>query len=392
MIHARAVTLSSRTGWDLEANPLASRLAALRAAGAPLLDLSETNPTRCGLAWPAEILASALAHPDAPFYQPEPRGLEAARRAVGAYLSAAGVEVPAGRVVLGASTSEAYSFLLKLLCDPGDEVLAPAPSYPLLDVLCDLESVRLVRYPLRYDGEWYLERAALEAAITARTRAVLVVSPANPTGAVLAPGDLDELDALCASRGLALICDEVFRDTVERPAGTALRVTRCLGFHLSGLSKTCGLPQMKVAWIVAAGPEREVRPALERLEMIADAALSVSGPAQLALPALLQERERFLAPLRRRLRENRAQLSALIGPCAPISLLRSHGGWSAVLRIGERVDEEETCLDLLDQGVVVQPGYFYDFERRGHLVLSLLPEPHVLREGVMRLLSANRLR
>jgi alanine-synthesizing transaminase len=383
--------LSSRTGWDLQANPLASRLAALRAAGAPVLDLTETNPTRCGLTWPAGILASALAHPDAAFYRPEPRGLEAARRAVGAYLSGAGVEVADDRVVLTASTSEAYSFLLKLLCDPGDEVLAPAPSYPLLDVLADLEAVRLARYPLRYDGEWHVDFAALAAAITERTRAILVVTPANPTGAVLDPRELDELDALCAARGLALIGDEVFRDTAERAAGTVLQATRCLGFHLSGLSKTCGLPQMKVAWIAAAGPESEVRPALERLEMIADAALSVSGPGQLALPALLADRERFLAPLRHRLRENRVLLGALIGPGSPISVLRSHGGWSAVLRIGERVDEEEVCLALLEEGVVVQPGYFYDFERSGHLVLSLLPEPHVLREGARRLLLAREL-
>lgn len=384
------VAFSRRASWDLAANALAGRLEALRAQGRPLLDLAESNPTRCGLSWPAEALAEVLGQPEVARYEPEPRGLAPARRAVARYLASHGADVDPAHVILTASTSEAYSLLLKLLCDPGDEVLAPAPSYPLLDVLCQLECVSLPRYPMRYDGTWQLDLAALEAAARARTRAVVVVSPANPTGALLAPGDLAALERFCVRRGLALIGDEVFADTAVGERASVASAREALSFQVSGISKVCGLPQMKVAWIAAAGPQDEVARAMERLEMIADAYLSVAGPGQLALPALLADRERFLAPLRRRLATNRGALERVTSGEAPFGALRSGGGWSAVLRIGESLDEEALCLALLEDGVVAQPGFFYDFERRGHLVLSLLPEPDVFREGVERL--ARRLR
>jgi aspartate/methionine/tyrosine aminotransferase len=386
----RPVPFSRRTAWDLAANRVASRLDALRAARAPLLDLTESNPTRAGLAWPAERLAAALSAPDLPSYDPTPSGHPAARGAIAAYLADHGASVGAERVVLTASTSEAYALLLKLLCDPGDAVLAPAPSYPLLDVLCDLEGVRLERYPLRYDGEWHLDAGALAGAVSDRTRAVVVVSPSNPTGATLSAEDLAALEGLCADRGLALVGDEVFADTALAAAASVARATRCLAFHVSGLSKVCGLPQLKAAWIAAAGPAGMVTPALARLEVACDAYLSVSGPAQAAVAALLPERERFLAPLRRRLAENRAALCAAAGEGAPFDVLRSGGGWSAVLRTGEAVDEEELCLALLDEGVAVHPGFFFDFERPGHLVVSLLPEPRAFADGAARI--ARRLR
>jgi aspartate/methionine/tyrosine aminotransferase len=380
-----AAGLSRRTSWDLAANALAGRLQELRARGRPLLDLSESNPTRCGLAWPADLLAAALAHPDVALYHPEPRGLPGAREAVSAYLASHGAAVDPDRVILTASTSEGYSLLLKLLCDPGDAVLAPAPSYPLLDVLCQLECVWLSRYPLRYDGTWHIDLAALEESATERTRAVVVVSPANPTGALLSGEELAALERFCARRGIALVGDEVFADTALGEKASVASARGALAFHLSGISKVCGLPQMKVAWIAAAGPGPEVERALERLEMISDAHLSVSGPSQLALPALLGGRERFLAPLRRRLEANRALLAQAVPGGAPFGPLRACGGWSAVLRMGEAVDEEALCLALLEDGVIVQPGFFYDFERKGHLVLSLLPEPEVFREGLARI-------
>jgi alanine-synthesizing transaminase len=380
--------LSRRTSWDLAGNRLAARLDEARASGRPLLDLAESNPTRVGLAWPAEVLAAAFADPRLPVYEPSPRGLPEARAAVAAYLAGRGHAVDPERILLTASTSEAYALLLQLLCDPGDEILVPAPSYPLLDVLADLQSVRLGRYPLRYDGEWRVDVAALEAAVTPRTRAILVVSPSNPTGAVLSAGELDAIDRLCDARELALIGDEVFADTALGPAAGVLEARRALAFHLSGLSKTCGLPQVKAGWIAATGPAARLGPALERLEVVADAYLSVSGPAQLALPRLLAERERFLGPLRARLATNRAALGALAG--APLDALASAGGWSAVLRVGQTLDEEALCLALLDDGVAVQPGFFYDFERSGYLVLSLLPPPARFAEGIARIVAGVR--
>jgi len=376
--------LSRRTAWDLAANALSARLEAARAAGAPLLDLTEANPTRAGLLWPPGRIEAALSQPGAASYAPDPRGALPARQAVAAYLAARGAAVDPARIVLTASTSEAYALLLKLLCDPGDEVLVPAPAYPLLDLLAGLEAVELRRYPLRYDGTWHLDRAELGAALGPRVRAVLAVSPSNPVGAVLAEGELSALDRICAERGVALICDEVFADSALSPAPSVLAAPRrALAFHLSGLSKVCGLPQLKVGWLAAAGPEVLLEPALARLEVMADTYLSVSGPSQLALATLLPAREAFLRPLRRRLAENRARLDSL--PAGPFGPLRSSGGWSAVLRVGERLDEEALCLSLLEEGVVVQPGFYFDFERPGHLVVSLLPRPEEFTEGLTRI-------
>jgi aspartate/methionine/tyrosine aminotransferase len=376
--------LSRRTGWDLAANVFGARLDAARAAGGRLVDLTETDPTRCGLAWPAATLAEALADPRLARHEPSPQGLPEARAAVAAWLAARGAPVPPGRIVLTASTSEGYALLLKLLCDPGDEILVPAPTYPLLDVLARLEGVSLVRYPLAWDGEWHVDLAALAGRVGPRTRAVVVVSPSNPTGAVLSRPELDALDALCAARGLALVGDEVFADTA--PAGTpsVAGARAALAFHLAGLSKTCGLPQLKAAWIAAAGPEALVGPALARLEVVADAYLSVSGPAQLALPRLLAARETFLSPLRARLAANRACLAPPAG--APWDVLPARGGWSAVVRVGERTDDEALALSLLEEdGVAVWPGFLFDFDRPGHLVVSLLPPEGRFGEGVRRL-------
>ncbi len=379
---------SRRTSWDLAANALAGALAAARSSGAPLLDLTESNPTRVGLAWPPAVLAESLVGDHLAAYEPAPLGLLEAREAVAGYLSAHGAAVQPDRIMLTASTSEGYALLLKLLCDPGDEVLVPAPAYPLLDLLADLESVRLVRYPLRHDGGWSVDLEALEAAVSARTRAVVVVSPANPTGWLLSDEEGAAIERLCASRGLALIGDEVFADTALAPVRGVLTARGCLAFHLSGLSKVCGLPQLKAGWLAAGGPDPLVAAAMERLEVIADAYLSVSGLVQRALPALLARREAFLAALRARLAENRAAVEAVRD--APLHALRSGGGWSAVLRIGETLDEEALCLELLAGGVVVQPGFFYDFQRSGHLVVSLLPEPDVFREGLARVVARLR--
>ncbi len=372
---------SRRSSWEGAGNRITAALEERRRGGAPILDLSEANPTRVGLSWAPDVLAAVLGDATVARYDPDPRGPAQARAEVVRALAERGAAVDPAAVLLTASTSEGYAALLKLLCDPGDSVLVPAPSYPLHDVLCRLEAVEVARYPLRFDGAWHVDVAALAAALTERVRAVVVVSPANPTGAVLSPDELHAIEGLCGDRGVALVGDEVFADTATVLAPTVASVRRCLAFQLGGLSKSCGLPQLKGAWIAAAGPEAEVGDALERLDAICDASLSLSAPAALAIARLLPRREEFLAPLRARLATNRDTLRSLRRAGDPFDVVPSAGGWSAVLRIPETLDEESLCLALLVRGVLVQPGFFYDFERSGYVVVSLLPEPPVFAAG-----------
>jgi alanine-synthesizing transaminase len=371
---------SRRLRWELSENALAQAVARRRRAGLPLLDLTETNPTRVGLAFEEERILRALADPRALLYDPAPRGLATAREAVARYYAEArGARVDPGRVVLTASTSEAYALLFKLLCDPGDCVLVPEPSYPLFDYLTALEGVSTAAYPLAYDGEWHVDLPALEAALRAqpRARAILAVSPGNPTGAFLAREERARMAALCAERGCAIVCDEVFADFGDPPddprrVRTAAEFDDVLSFSLGGLSKACGLPQLKLGWCVAAGPAREVDFALAALELIADTYLSVAAPVQWAAPELLETRHGFQQKLRARLKRNRATLAAARGPGARWDLLRGESGWSEIVSVPRERSEEEWALALLEQGVLVHPGYFFDLPG-SHLVLSLLP-------------------
>jgi aspartate/methionine/tyrosine aminotransferase len=359
------VTFSERTAWDRRRNRLSLRRAEREAAGRPLVDLTESNPTRCGLS-PTGVGLGAV-----DLYEPEARGLAVAREAVAAWYGR-GVE-PAD-VVLTAGTSEAYGFLIKLLCEPGEAVLVPRPSYPLFDFLAGLEGVVPRPYLLRPDGRFGLDPTQLVGSLTAHARAVLVVSPGNPTGCYLSGEDERWLGELCAERGLALVVDEVF-GTPERS------VTRhdwpCLCFALSGLSKAVGLPQLKLAWCVVRGPRALRDEALARLELVADTYLSVGSPVQRAAPELLA----LSAPFRRRVAErcaaNRAALARARPAAAAWDLLEAEAGWSAVLRVPDEPDEESRCLALLERGIVVHPGYFFDFPQGAHLVLSLLEEPAV---------------
>jgi alanine-synthesizing transaminase len=379
---------SGRTRWDRTVNRLAAVAATQRASGRRLLDLTETNPTRAGLPAPADVLA-ALAEPGGLRYEPDARGLAAAREAVSADYGRRGIGVPADRLVLTASTSEAYAFLFKLLCDPGDEVLVPRPSYPLFDYLAGLESVSVKPYPLAYDGEWRVDVAALREAVGARTRAVVLVSPNNPTGSFVKADEASALHELAADAGLALVADEVFADYAwpGRAGGPSFaRDGGALAFALGGLSKSCGLPQLKLAWTAVSGPAPRRDEALARLELIADTYLSVATPVQRALPALLDRAAALRAPIAARVAGNLSALERLVRGSAA-TLLRGEGGWSAVLHIPATLGEEERALSLLEeQDVLVHPGYFFDFPREAHLVLSLLPPPEEFEEAVTRVL------
>lgn len=382
---------SERAMFDLRENRLSARLARRRAVGRGFLDLTESNPTRAGLACPQDLLA-LLAGDEARRYEPVPFGLPSAREAVAADFARRGFPVGADRVVLTASTSEAYAFLFKLLCDPGDEVLVPRPGYPLFDFLARLESVRIGSYPCAHDGEWRVDLPALRDALGPRTRAVVVVNPGNPTGALLGADERVALLELCAERGLAVVSDEVFADFAFRDdpsrAPSLAADGPALAFSLGGLSKSCGLPQLKLAWTAVTGPPALVRGALARLEVVADTYLSVSTPVQAALPGILARREELAAPIRGRVRANLETLRRALAPGSPATLLEPEGGWSAVLRVPATVPEEERVLRLLDErDVLVHPGYFFDFPREAYLVLSLLSRPEDFAEGVSRVLA-----
>lgn len=381
---------STRVPTDLAPNRLTTAELALRARGLRPIDLTETNPTRVGLAYPDEFL-TALSAPAGLAYDPHPFGLQSARLAVAEELGAGGQSVDPSRVILTASTSEAYSFLFKLLCNPGDQVLVPVPSYPLFDHLTRLELVEVRQYPLEYHGTWSIDVDALEAAVTPLTRAVLVVSPNNPTGSTLARRDLAALARLCASRQLALIGDEVFADYLLDARADAARVldqAEALTFSLGGLSKSAGMPQMKLGWIVAGGPATLVEAALARLEIVCDAFLSVSTPVQQAAGDLLAAGRQIRALIRERIAENLRDLHALILQHPSCSVYRVEGGWSAVIRVPAIRPEETLVLDLLEQDLVLaHPGYFFDFPHEAFVVVSLLPQPGDFRAGVTRLLA-----
>jgi len=375
---------SSRLRWDLASNRLTRLLDERRSSGAAILDLTESNPTAAGFAYPSDRILAALADPRALTYQPAAAGLPSARAAVSEdYYSG---RVDPGRILLTASTSEAYAFVFKLLADPGDEVLVPRPSYPLFDFLAALDAVRVVQYPLAYHNTWTIDFEALARSITPRTRAIVLVNPNNPTGSFLKQSELGPLIALAREHNLAIISDEVFSDYVLHPGPNLVHsltgITDVLTFCLSGLSKVAGLPQVKLGWIVAT------EQAFGHLELIADTYLSVSAPVQLAAPALLGLRAQLQKQILARVRANRAFLVSQIGPASPWRLLETEGGWYAILETPRIQSEEEWVLSLLaNDGVLVQPGFFFDFEREAFLVLSLLTPENVFEEGVRRVLA-----
>ena len=377
---------SRRLPGSLQANRLNEEIERLRRCGSEIIDLTESNPTQAGFYYPEAEILQALGNPLALSYEPSARGLPTACEAVAALHG-----VPPGSVILTASTSEAYSFLFKLLADAGDEVLVPRPSYPLFDFLAALDSVRAVPYDLEYQDGWSFDAAALEHRVTAKTRAVIVVNPNNPTGSFVKDTERDALLGVCERHGLAILSDEVFAPypfaaDLHRVA-TMAGPSPVLTFVLSGLSKLCGLPQMKLGWIVAGGPKALAGEALHRLELMADMFLSVNTPVQHALPELFELAGQVTAQIRARTRSNLETLQRLTAD-SPAHVLNVEGGWYATLQVPRIRSEEDWALELLSRhSVLVQPGYFYDFQREAFLILSLLTRPAVFEEGVRRLVS-----
>ena len=381
---------SDRTRWNLAQNRLSRTLAELRATGKPILDLTRSNPTECGFTYDEKGIERAFAHPGILLYQPNPRGLVSAREAVGAYYEHQQIRVAPDDLLLTSGTSEAYSFVFRLLCNPGDEVLIPAPGYPLFDFLADLCDVKLVRYPLIYDHGWQIDFSALSAAASGRTRALVVVHPNNPAGHYTSSAEQVQLADFCQQRGIALIADEVFLDFSLKKSRAASFAAKdeMLTFTLSGLSKICGLPQMKLAWIVLSGPAQEKTEVSARLEVIADAYLSVGTPVQLAAPALLAMRIAFQAQVMARLRANLRELEAQLSGQSACNRLLYEGGWSAVLRIPAIQSDDDLAITLLlKDGVYVHPGHFYDFAQPGHAVVSLSVAVDDFAQGLRRILA-----
>jgi aspartate/methionine/tyrosine aminotransferase len=379
---------SQRTKWNTEESELA-RAHRLRAqSGLPIADLTASNPTRCGFAYDPQLLA-ALTHTDALDYDPQPRGSLRGRRSVCAYYADIGVAVEPEQVVLTTSTSEAYSFLFRLLCDPGNEILVPQPGYPLFDFLSVLDDVRLKAATLLYDQGWQIDPEGFRQAITPQTRSIVLVHPNNPTGHFTKPWEAGELAKLCREFDLSLIVDEVFLD--YRFSGGEAATSFAAGlegvplFVVSGLSKIAGLPQMKAAWIVATGPE--AGPALDRLEIIADTFLSVNTPVQCALPVWLEGRKAVQRQIRERVAANLTELDRQLEQLPAVTRLEVEGGWYAVLRIPALEPDEQTVLALLERGVWVQPGYFFGMAESGWLVVSLLGAEQEFSTGVTTLIA-----
>ena len=381
---------SERTKWNLAANKLSEALARHRASGKRLIDLTVSNPTDCGFVYETETILGALRGPAALRYEPNSKGLEVVRRAVANYYAERGAAVSLDDIILTASTSEAYSFVFRLLCNPGDEVLIPAPSYPLFAFLAEIQDVKLVRYPLIYDHGWQIDLHSLQQAITPRTRGLIVVNPNNPTGHFVKEQELAKLNELCAAREIALIADEVFLDFALGAHGTVSCAgnSGSLTFTLSGLSKICGLPQMKIAWVIASGPEELKRQAVDRLDVIADTYLSPSAPVQLATPTFLELRHGFQAQVIARVRRNLLELDRQLARQNACTRLDVEGGWYAVLRVPAVQTDEELAIALLEtRYVYVHPGHFFDFGGEGYLVVSLIALEEKFALGIAGILA-----
>ncbi|HEV8537956.1 MAG TPA: pyridoxal phosphate-dependent aminotransferase [Bacteroidota bacterium] len=389
---------SSRTNWQRTRNRLTEAVEARRKSGAEITDLTVSNPTECGFTYPQPDLLASLSPPDALTYSPDPRGLLSARGHIANYYRQKNVSLSTSNVFLTSSTSEGYSLLLKLLCNNGDDVVVPSPSYPLFDYLARINDVHVRHYLLRYDGSWHLDLPSLRASLTPSTRAIVLVHPHNPTGMFIKTDELQSIYDIARAHNFSLIVDEVFLDypldqSPNRVPTTVRASDEVLTFTLSGISKLCGLPQMKLGWIALSGPDRAVMEASERLEILCDTFLSVSTPIQLALPAFVQAGNDIRRQILNRIKENYKCLSTLSNHLrkesfgqSPITNLPTEGGWYAILKVPRTKSDEEWALELLEKkNLYLYPGYFFDMVEEGHLVVSLLPRPEIFQKAVAQL-------
>lgn len=380
---------SSRTNWNMIPNQLFDLIAAKRSRGEIIIDLTESNPTRCGFSYPEKEILTALTDESLLLYQPEPRGLLVARNAIADYYATLGIVVSPEHIMLAASTSEAYSFLLKLLCNAGDEVIVPQPSYPLFEYLCQLNDVALRHYQLAYDGEWHINFESLQSAFTNRTRAIVIVHPNNPTGSYLKQNEFERLCTFAADHKCAIIADEVFGSyNFSLDAGRANVLSpynSVLLFSLNGISKLLGLPQIKLGWIIVQGNSQQTDEALSRLDIIADTFLSVNTPAQVALQKLLEQAPYIGKQIHIRVNSN-YQLLKKVFTDSSASLFYTEGGWYAILQLPQFHNDDEWAFKLLhQQNILVHPGHFFDMEQKSCIVLSLLPSLEFFAEALTRI-------
>lgn len=377
---------SQRTNWKLSRNKYTEALEEMRSSGEQIIDLTLSNPTQCGFQYDSERILAAFQNPKSLIYEPEPKGLLAAREEVAKYYKEDHrVTIDPDSLVLTTSTSEAYSFVFRLLCNPHDEILVPKPSYPLFDFLADLQDVSLIPYSLEYAHGWFIDFHSLVRGLTPRTRAVLLVHPNNPTGSYTHAEEVQRLNELCRERGMALVVDEVFLDFnfASQPRMSFVANQEALTFTLSGLSKIAALPQMKVAWLAVSGPEALNKTALDRLEVIADTYLSLNSPTQWAFPELFEQRRSLRPQLLERIRQNWADLKLAVGKEALCEVLDADGGWYAVVRVAGDWSDEDLAIELLRKArILVHPGHFYDFASEGHLVLSLITPRAEFQRGI----------
>ena len=385
-------TFASRTDWDLRPSALAALLEEKRTKGESIIDLANSNPTLCGIPHTPSLIGTEILQRSA-VYEPDPKGLLAARQAVAAWYRSVGRLVDPGQIILTSSTSEAYSFLLKLLCDVGESVAVPKPSYPLFEYLSRLNEVACRHYHLAYDGEWHIDFTSLEESLAAGVKGVIIVHPNNPTGSYVKIKEAETVLKLLTSNPAALIVDEVFHSfpfgNTDQRAGSFAGTEEILTFTVNGLSKLVALPQMKLAWIVVSGPRATVESALGRLEVIADTYLSVGAPVQHAAGGILNQQRVHTEGVLNRVVHNYHALKRIIGVDSPLTVLRCEGGWSAMLRLPASRTDEAWALHLLrTHNVMTHPGHLFDCDINACLVLSLLPEPETFSEGVQRICAA----